>query len=193
MTATHSDITLIRPARLPRRLLGLSIDVLCCALPVWLLLVTDTLSRKAFNPEPGWFYSEWLLKLWLDHPPYILAPILWWIIFALIWQLLWEATLGKTPGAMLVRIQPVSATTGKKITLLQAALRSIGALLNILSLGLGYALCFIFMDGIALHEVISRSVTAVKPRQKHTSAHLKRDKKERNQIKTKEKEDSAQV
>lgn len=153
--ATH-----LEPARLPRRLLGLALDVGLMALPVCAMLLTGTLSRKALSPEPGWFYSEWLLKLWLDHPPYIVAPILWWIIFSLVWQLGWELSLGRTPGAMLAGVSPRDRRNGHPISKIQALLRTLGACLNLLTLGLGYALCFIFRDGTALHELLSHTVTA---------------------------------
>lgn len=158
--ASSHRVDELEPARLFRRLPGLIVDLGISLLPVVAMLSTGVLSRKAFSPEPGWFYSEWLLKLWLDHPPYLIAPVLWWIIFALLWQLLWELSLGRTPGALLVGIAPKDRGSGLKISKLQAILRSIGALLNLLSLGLGYALCFIFRDGTALHEILSHTVTA---------------------------------
>ena len=157
---TASQQEAIAPARLPRRLFGLAVDLGSMAVPVLAMLTTGVLSRKAFTPEPGWFYSEWLLRLWLDHPPYLLAPLLWWMIFSLGWQLAWELTLGKTPGAALARVKPVDRRNGLKISKLQAVLRSSGACLNLLTLGLGYALCFIFRDGVALHELLSHTITA---------------------------------
>ncbi len=160
---SESEVTL-RVARLPRRVAGMGVDIVCAAVPVWVMLRTDMLSRAAFNPEPGWFYSEWLLKLWLDRPPVLTAPILWWLIFALVWQLAWELTWGRTPGAWCVGVAPKDLRTGERITRIQALGRSLGGVCNMVTLGLGYALCFIFREGRGLHEVISWSVTARTPR-----------------------------
>jgi hypothetical protein len=154
------EAALLRVARLPRRLLGMSVDVTCAMVPVIVMLRADVLSRAAFNPEPGWFYSEWLLRLWLDHPPVITAPLLWWGIFALIWQLVWELALGRTPGAWLAGVSALDVRTGDRIAWWQACVRVVGSGLNLGTLGLGYALCFISREGRALHELISLSVTA---------------------------------
>ena len=146
-------------ARLGRRALGLGVDATASALGVAALFGSGALSAEAFEPKAGWFLSEWWLKLWLDRPGALTAPLWWAAILALTWQLFWELTAKRTPGAMAAGITIWDRQSGEPISGAQAGLRALGAALNVATFGLGYALCFITLEGRALHELISGSVT----------------------------------
>lgn len=147
-----------RAARLPRRALATLVDLGFGALPVALALWTSTLDPRALSTPPGWFWSEWLLSLWLDRPGTLTAPILWWGIFTLLWQGGWELFTGRSPGARLLGLELRSMRDGERARPWQVMLRLMGIGLEVLTLGLGYALVFITREGRSLHELISHTV-----------------------------------
>lgn len=146
----------LRPAGLLRRLPALAVDLLPPALSVALLFATNILERSLIAAPPGWFWSEWWLTFWLDHPSTLWTPLLVFALLGLTWNTAWELAAGRTPGAMALRLRVVDQR-GLPIGQKQALLRGLGAALNVLTLGLGYLLIAASARRRGLHDWISGS------------------------------------
>ena len=94
----------ISPASGLLRLTALGIDMLCCLVPILLALMFGILDDAALETPPGWFRSEWLIKLWLDRPGALTAAPLWFMILLGLWCAGWQIATAQTPGALFVGI-----------------------------------------------------------------------------------------
>lgn len=144
----------IIPASGLARLTALGIDMICCLVPILLALMFGWLDNSALETPPGWFRSEWLLKLWLDTPGAITAAPLWFLILLAIWCAGWQIATARTPGAMFMGITLVDRH-GVAPTRQRLAARSALMLLIPSSLGLGYLWIWPSRERRAWHDILS--------------------------------------
>jgi len=144
----------IIPASGLARLTALGIDMICCLVPLLLALMFGWLDNSALETPPGWFRSEWLLKLWLDTPGAITAAPLWFLILLAIWCAGWQIATARTPGAMFMGITLVDRH-GVAPTRQRLAARSALMLLIPSSLGLGYLWIWPSRERRAWHDILS--------------------------------------
>ncbi len=109
--------------------------------------------HSSYIPPPKWFWSEWWLKLWLDHPNQIIVPIVTLVLTWLIWNLMWEGFTSRTLGGRVAQLSVIDRR-GIPIGWAGAVRRMVGGILNVLTLGLGAAWSAIDPDGRALHDYV---------------------------------------
>lgn len=137
-----------------RRALALLVDAATGLGAIGLAFATGLLDDRMLFPEPGWFWTEWWLKFWLDDPDVFYRPVVWWLALTLAWTLAWELASGRTPGDRLLGVEVVDAD-GDLPHPGRIALRGLGMTLNVATLGLGWLWALVAPSRRALHDVIS--------------------------------------
>lgn len=127
----------LAPASGLARLTALGVDLCCTLAPVLLALYVGWLNDAALSTPPGWFRSEWLLKLWLDSPGLLTAPPLWWVILSAAWFTGWQVAVRATPGALFMGLAIVDRH-GLPPSRMRLLARALLSSLNVLTLGLGW-------------------------------------------------------
>lgn len=141
-------------AGLRYRLPALAIDVLAgfplVAFGYW-VGVFDT---RIFRVPAGWFWSEWLLKFWLDERRVIVLPLLGWVLLSVVISSVSEALAARSFGGRIIGLVVIEKS-GIKIGPLLAFWRAWGALLNALALGLGYLWILVSSNRRGWHDAVS--------------------------------------
>ena len=145
-------------AGLIRRLMAAGVDTLFLASFMAGALALRLVDIVAYRPRESWFWTEWLLKSWLDSPWLVVKP---WLIFFL------ASTLAHTlleflhlsPGNRLLGLEVIDKN-GNKPSAVQFFLRWIGLQLSILNLGLGYLWIFASRHRRSLHDILSGTAIA---------------------------------
>ena len=144
----------LRTVGLVRRGLSVAVDASTALLAVVAGFAFELFDASIFSPEPGWFWTEWLLKFWLDDPSQLFRPAVWWVGITISWVVGWELASGRTPGDRLLGIRVVDSE-GEVPHPVRVGLRALGIVLNTASFGLGWLLGFVTPGRRALHDVIS--------------------------------------
>lgn len=139
-----------------RRAPALLIDAVPAAFLTALLFAVGALDARILRPEPGWFWTEWLLKFWLDDRGSLLAPLAVFALASIIWTTLWEVVASRTPGSRVVGLRVVDRE-GFDISTAQALLRGLGSLVNLATLGLGYLWVFVSRYRRGWHDLMAGS------------------------------------
>lgn len=136
-------------APLTRRFVATSLDlVVPLAIGVGVAVV---IARFSYTPPPGWFWSEWLLKIWLDYPAQLIVPVATAGASLLIWQAVWESLWSRTPGGALLGLEVVDPW-GHPIDWPRALRRLAGGLLSFATLGLGWMWAWVDPEGRSLPD-----------------------------------------
>ncbi len=131
-----------------RRLLAGLIDVAFLSLLAATVMVGEFLIR-----DESAYVSEFVSTQFAN-------PIhaAWWLgAVGLALMIFWKG-LGATPGMLLVGCQVVRADNGRRLSLLQSFVRSIGLLLGLACLGLGVLWCIRDRRHQGLHDKLAGSV-----------------------------------
>ena len=136
-----------------RRSLAALIDLPAAVALTALLGVTGVIDATPMSPPNDWFWTEWLLKSWLDAPSLVLTPIavcigLATLIFAVGDSQKWSL------GNRLMKVRVVDAD-GARPTLAQFLLRWIGWCLSLATLGLGHLLGLVSPSRRTLADYLS--------------------------------------
>lgn len=121
---------------------------------VAICLMTGVLNSTPLNIPAGWFWTEWWLKAWLDDPAVFVQPVLVMLAVNVFWTMAWELAHGRTPGAMLTRIEVVDAD-GDPPHPVRSLVRTLGIIINVCTLGLGFLWGFVAPSRRALHDLVS--------------------------------------
>lgn len=57
-----------------RRPFGFAVDFLIAAILIWTLMLVGVLPNEALSRDVGWFWVDWLIKIWLDSPSALGLP-----------------------------------------------------------------------------------------------------------------------
>lgn len=151
---TGTDRALRKSAGLRYRAPALLIDALVALPVISLAYALGIFDSRLFKVPDDWFWSEWILGFWLDERQVILAPLIsWWglsIVIATIAEALDSRSLGGRFFGLVV-----SDKSGFKIGSQLAIWRGLGALLNSLSLGLGYLWILVSNHRRGWHDGVS--------------------------------------
>ncbi len=139
---------------LARRSIAVVVDAMAALALIWLGFALGLLDPVIFRPEPGWFWTEWWLKHWLDAPTLFTRPIVAWIAVGLAWTVGWELAAHRTPGDRVAGIEVVDIDEDTPHPG-RTALRALGLLITVASLGLGWLICFVTPSRRALHDIVS--------------------------------------
>ena len=82
----------------------------------------------------------------------------WWLAAAGVAIVPMWAFLGASPGMLLVGSRVVAAQSGRRLSLVQSAVRAIGLALGVAALGIGIAWCIWDPRHQGLHDKLARSV-----------------------------------
>ncbi len=151
----------IATAGLWRRLPALVIDAVPAMVAVALGFGLGLFDGRIFRPPHGWFWSEWLLKYWLDQRATLVVPIGCFFGVAIVWTALWEARTGRSLGGRLVGLLVVDRSAFT-IGPTRALLRALGAVVNVCTLGLGYGWVLVSSYRRGWHDYIAGTVVVVK-------------------------------
>lgn len=150
----------MRAASLWRRALAVGIDSGTALVAIAVGFLFGAFDASVFRPEPGWFWTEWALRYWLDAPHTYVRPIAAWLVLSASWVLGWELVSGRTPGDRLLRLEVVDRD-GDPPHPARIGLRALGVAVNIATLGLGWLWAFVSPSRRALHDVISGTTVAL--------------------------------
>jgi uncharacterized RDD family membrane protein YckC len=149
-----------RTAGVVRRGLSLSFDALFGVAFTVAGYALGLFDATPFHPPPDWFWTEWWLKHWLDAPSVFVVPVVSFAIATLLWVATWEATTGRTPGDRLAGLRVIDAA-GERPNPLRIALRTLGMMLNVASLGLGWLWIVVSPCRRGWHDLLSGTWTAL--------------------------------
>lgn len=147
----------LHSAGLRYRAPALLIDALIALPLIALGYAFGIFDARLFRVPADWFWSEWLLKFWLDERGVILAPLLsWWLLSVAITSVC-EARFSRSFGGRVLRLV-VTDRAGFKIGPSLAIRRAVGAVLNSLGLGLGYLWILVSSTRRGWHDILSATV-----------------------------------
>lgn len=150
----------VRTAGLLRRGCAGLVDLAFALGLVAVLLMLEVLDPTFLRPPPDWFWTEWLLKHWLDSPDELLRPLAALLAIGISWTAAWEGVTGRTPGDRLLGLVVV-ARDGHDMVWWQAPLRAIGQLLEVGSVGLGWAWGFVSPTRRTVADYISGTLVII--------------------------------
>jgi uncharacterized RDD family membrane protein YckC len=122
-----------------------------------MLYATGIFDAAVFDPPEGWFWSEWLLKYWLDDPTVLLLPPAGFFILAILTCAGAESVLGRSFGGRLLGLR-VLDKDGFEVGGGRVVLRAVGSVLNVATLGLGYLWILTSRYKRGFHDLISGTV-----------------------------------
>lgn len=143
-----------RTSGLLRRGLALAIDALFAAMVLGLGYATGLLDSAPFRPDPGWFWTEWWLRIWLDDTSVFVVPAMAFFVLVWLWTLGWEFAASRTPGDRLLQIEVVDSD-GMRPAWYRLLIRGLAVWVNIATLGLGWLLGFVSPSRRAFHDLVS--------------------------------------
>ncbi len=120
---------------------------------VALLIGVGALPSKAFAADAGWFWTDWLIRLWLDSPEDLAVPLVSFCVIAAVLNLIFER-FDAGPSAWLLKLRVVDSR-GRPPSWPQLFVRSIGVLLNFATAGLGFVWMVISRHRRGLPDLLS--------------------------------------
>mgnify|MGYP006299115717 CR=1 FL=1 len=147
-------------AGLLRRLPAIVIDSLPAVLITAAGYALGVFDASVFQPKQGWFWTEWLLRFWLDSPWVLLSPALTIVLLAMITSAGFEALWSTSLGGRLLGLRVVD-DRDFDITPARAGLRLLAALVNVATLGLGYLWMFVSRYRRGWHDLLTGSYVVV--------------------------------
>lgn|GEM_PF-3351019 len=149
--------TPLQSAGLRYRAPALLIDALVALPFVALGYACGIFETRLFKLPADWFWSEWLLRFWLDERRVILWPLLGWWLLSIAIASVCEARYSRSFGGRILGLV-VTDTSGFKIGPHLAIRRALGAVLNGLGLGLGYLWILVSSTRRGWHDVVSATI-----------------------------------
>lgn len=113
------------------------------------------ISLAPFRPPADWFWTEWLLRAWLDEPLRVLAPLLVIIVSSTILETI-AVWFSADPTLRWLNLEIVDCD-GFAPAWWQYLLRFLGTLLSWASLGLGFAWAWVSRHGRSLEDLVSKT------------------------------------
>jgi len=150
----------LRFAGLTRRTIALGLDALFPAIAIMLGWATGVFDVRVFAAPMGWFYTDWLLDLWLDDPAIFTAPALWWVTLTATWIVGFTLAIGRSPASMILGMKIVDSE-GDDASRLRLAARALATAVTVASLGLGWLWIVASREGRAWHDLLSGSWVVV--------------------------------
>lgn len=155
--------TTLRTAGLLRRAGALTVDAIAAALATLVGFATGLFEMSVFRVPPDWFWTEWWFKFWLDSPEVLVRPVVGFALFLLLWTALLEAWRGRTLGDAIFGLRVVQSD-GWEPTKLRVLVRTLGNLLNVATLGLGWLWIIVSPSRRGLHDYLSATFVVVERR-----------------------------
>lgn len=149
--------TRLETAGLMRRLPAIAVDVLPALLLVWVFYAVGIFDSAIFRPPDDWFWTEWLLKYWLDNPSVIVLPAATIVGMGILTSATAEAINGRSLGGRLLGLRVIDKK-GFEVGTGRIAVRALGSILNVGTLGLGYLWVFVSRYRRGLHDFIAGTV-----------------------------------
>jgi uncharacterized RDD family membrane protein YckC len=160
---TEPSATELATVGVLRRGLAAGLDLLVPLLLVIVAIRAGLFPGDLLHVPATWFVTEWWLHNWLNHPAYFLWPPLILAIFYLVWVVVWEQLMGRTPGAIAMGIEVVDRS-GERPRRRVLALRHLASLTLVLTLGLGYLWIIASRYRLGLHDLLSGTRVVVRRR-----------------------------
>jgi uncharacterized RDD family membrane protein YckC len=151
MTSTY------QPAGLLRRLPAAAVDALPALALVWVLYAIGVFDSAVLRPPEDWFWTEWLLKFWLDDPTVLVLPPATLIALGIMTSATAEGIWGCSLGGRVLGLRVVDKD-GFDISGGRVTLRMLGSIANVATLGLGYLWIAVSRYRRGLHDLISGTV-----------------------------------
>jgi uncharacterized RDD family membrane protein YckC len=122
---------------------------------VALMMAIGALPSKALFPGAGWFWTDWIIRLWLDSPEDLVVPLVSFCVFATAQNLIFER-FDAGPGAWFLKLRVVDSR-GRPPSWPQLLIRSLGVLLNFATAGLGFLWMAISRHRRGLPDLLSNT------------------------------------
>ena len=147
-------------AGLIRRVPALIIDTLPALGVVTICYATGLFDAAVFSPEEGWFWTEWLLRYWLDSPWVLISPVATLLGLAMLTSAGLEAAWSTSLGGRVLGLRVVDEDAFD-ISAGRAAGRFLAALINVASLGLGYLWIVVSRYRRGWHDILTGTYVIV--------------------------------
>lgn len=142
----------MKRASFGRRLVASTLESLPGLLCAAVMVALGVLPDDAVRVPPDWFWTDWLVQLWIERATAIVVPTLWAALLGTASTTAFEwAGLG--PSRWL-GLEVVDAD-GRQPSTWRFGLRWIGACINVATFGLGWAWALVSRHGRGWHDIVS--------------------------------------
>ena len=120
---------------------------------VVVLIGVGALPSRVFAVEAGWFWTDWLILLWLDSPGDLLVPGVAFCVIGTVLNVLFER-FDFGPSAWLLKLRVVDSR-GRPASWPQLFARALGVILNFMTVGFGFLWMLVSRHHRALPDLLS--------------------------------------